>query len=106
MQKINEIPTRLEEKDEDIIHYIVLKPLWVEKGGMTDIDGAILLLCIRATKSTKEDKAKLRKVLQYLKQTINYKRIMEEYRLSQLYTWLDTSYALQPNKKSHTRGCK
>ena len=57
------------------------------------------------TKSTKEDTAKLRRVLQYLKHTIDDKMIMGADRLSQLCTWVDTAYGVHPDLKIHTGGC-
>ena len=63
---VDERSTRLKKKDADIFHSIVAKLLWVEKRGRPDIEPAISFLCTIVTKSTKEDKAKLRRVLQYL----------------------------------------
>ena len=57
------------------------------------------------TKSTKEDTAKLRRVLQYLKHTIDDKMIMGADRLSQLCTWVDAAYGVHPDLKIHTGGC-
>ena len=44
----------------------------------------------------------MRQVLQYLKQTINYKRIIGSDSLSQLFTWVDASYGVNFDLKSHT----
>ena len=57
------------------------------------------------TKSTNEDKAKLRQVLQYLKQTIDDKIIMGADSLSQLCTRVDAAYGVHPDLKIHTGGC-
>ena len=64
LQNIDESYTRLEKKYADILHSIVAKLLWVAKRGRPDIQTAISFLCTRVTNSTKEDKAKLRGVLQ------------------------------------------
>ena len=63
LQNVDEGSTRLEKKDAEIFHSIFAKLLWVEKWGRPDIDPSISFLCTRVTKSTKEDKAKLRRVL-------------------------------------------
>ena len=84
LQNINENSTRLETKDADILHYIYSKLLWVKKRGRHDIDPTISFLCNRVTKSTKEDKEKLRRVFKHLKHTIKDKRIMESDSLSQI----------------------
>ena len=70
LQHIDESSTRIENKYTDIFHYIVAKLLWLEKGGRPDIDPTISFLCTRVTKSTKEKKAKQRRVLKYIKHTI------------------------------------
>ena len=49
--------------------------------GRPDIEPDILFLCIRVTNITKEENAKLRLVLKYLKHTIYDKRIMGSYSL-------------------------
>ena len=52
-----------------------------------------------------EEKVKLKRVMQFLKQTINDKRIMLADNLSQLCTWYDVAYGVHPDNKSHTGGC-
>ena len=105
MQNVHESSTRLENKYADIFHSILAKLLWVAKRGRHDIKPAISFLCTRVTKSTKEDKAKLRRLLQYLKHTIDYKRIMGADSLSQFFTWFDAAYGVYPNLKIHTGSC-
>ena len=57
------------------------------------------------TKITKEDKDKLRQVLQYLKNTINYRRIMGEESIIELFIWVNAAYGVHPNLKSYIVGC-
>ena len=97
--------TRLEKKYAYILHSIVAKLLWVEKGGSLDIETTILFLCISVTKSTKEKKEKLRRVLQYLKNTINDKIIMGADRLRQLLTLFNSADGVHPSLKIHTGSC-
>ena len=80
-QNIGDISTIMEQKDAEILHYLVAKLLWVSKGERPDIETYILFLCIRVTNITKEENAKLRLVLKYLKHTIYDKRIMGSYSL-------------------------
>ena len=102
LQNTNESYIRLENKYADILHSIVANILWLSKGGRPDIEPVISFLCTRVTKSTKEEKYKFRRVFQYLKQTIDDKRIMGADSLSQLRTWGNYSYEVQPDLKSHT----
>ena len=79
---------------------MVEKLLWVAKGGKTDIEPAILFLCTGVKKITKKYRGKLRQVLQYLKHTIDNKRIMGAYILIQFFTEVDAAYGVHPNLKS------
>ena len=82
LQNIDKNSTNIENKDTDILHSMVAKLLWVTKGVSPNIDSSISFLCTRLTKSTKDYKAKLKRVLQYLKHQINCKGIMVEDSLS------------------------
>ena len=64
LQNMDDSSSRLQNKDVDILHYIVAKIPYVEKYGRPNIETAISLLCTIVTKSTKEDKAKLSQALQ------------------------------------------
>ena len=86
------------------LHCIVTKILWVEKRGIPDIEPAILFLCIRVTIITVEEKSKLKCLLHFLKHTINDKRVMGEYNLSQIFTWVDDAYVLHSELNIHTGG--
>ena len=105
MQNIYDGSTILEKKYADILHSIVAKLLWVEKRGRSDIKTPILFLCTRVSKSTKEDKKKLRRVLKFIEHTIDDKRIMGADSLIQLCTCVDAAYGLHPDLKIHTAGC-
>ena len=105
LHNIYESSKRLEKKDADTLQSIVAKLLWVEKGGSPNIETAILFLCSIVTKSTNENKAKLRRVLKYLKHTIDDRRIVREDSVIQLCTWIDAKYVVHPNQKIHTSGC-
>ena len=62
-------------------------------------------MCTRVTKSTNEDKEKLRQVLKYLKHTIYDKMIMGAENIIQLCTWVNAAYVVHPDLKIHTGGC-
>ena len=52
-----------------------------------------------------DDWNKLKRLLQFIKGTINDKRIIGAYGLNDLLTWVDAAYAVHPNMRSHTGGC-
>jgi hypothetical protein len=65
---------------------------------------AITFLCTRVARSTKEDWAKLQRVLEYLHGTIAEFLTIGADDMSIMNTWIDTSYAVHPDMKSHTGG--
>ena len=102
LQNINENSPRLDKQEAYTPYYMVAKLLWVAKNGRPDIEPEMSFLCIRLTKSTVQYKATFKRVIQFLKQTINDKRVVGSYNLSQLYTWSDSAYSLYPYLKIHT----
>ena len=67
LHNIDKNYTRLENKVADILHFIAANIFWVAKKGRPDIEPTISFLCTRVTNITKEDKEKLRRLLQNLK---------------------------------------
>ena len=62
----------------------------------------VVFLCTRVSKSTKQYQAKLKWVLEYINGTINLEYILGADSLNELWTWVDASYALHRDMKSHT----
>jgi hypothetical protein len=56
------------------------------------------------TKSTKQDWKKLTRILQYLKGTLSDSLILGADELTTIQTWVDASYAVHGDMKSHTGG--
>jgi hypothetical protein len=71
---------------------------------LADIQLAITFLCTRVARSTKENWAKLQRVLEYLHGTIDEFLTIGADDMSIMNTWIDASYAVHPDMKSHTGG--
>mmetsp|Transcript_830 Transcript_830/g.1319 ORF Transcript_830/g.1319 Transcript_830/m.1319 type:complete len:131 (+) Transcript_830:343-735(+) len=56
-------------------------------------------------KATKQDCRKLRRVLLFLMHTIDDDRVIGIEDIEMLHTWIDVSYAVHPDMKSHTGVC-
>jgi hypothetical protein len=56
------------------------------------------------TKSDEDDWKKLKRMLSFLKRKIDDVRIIGATSLTNLYTWVDASYAVHPNMRSHSGG--
>ena len=102
--KINPEGQKLEERRKKIFHSITNKLLFTEKRSRPDIETTISFLCRRVTKSDEDDWKKLKRLLAYLKGTIDDYRIMgidliEE---TKIRSWIDASYTVHEDMKSHT----
>ena len=95
---------KLSEDKSDIFHHIVAKLLFVMKRVRLDISTTIAFLFTRVTKSTKVDWVKLKRLLEYLNNTKNMKRIIGMDGLSIMKTYVDASYTVHPYMRGHSGG--
>ena len=86
-------------------HSIVAKLLYVSTRARVDLKLSIAFLCTRVTKSTEHDWRKLKRVLQYIKSTLDMPRILGADSMMHLITWVDASYAVHEDMRGHTGGC-
>ncbi|GAX19772.1 hypothetical protein FisN_3Hu001, partial [Fistulifera solaris] len=56
------------------------------------------------TKSTQQDRAKLKRVLEYVKGTLDLTYTMGADSLNKMQSWVDAAFAVHPDMKSHTGG--
>jgi hypothetical protein len=101
---IDDASEKLNNQQGDLFHSVVAKLLYVSHRGRIDIQLAIAFLCTRVSCSTQQDWAKLRRVLQYLNGTLDLFLTLGADSLTSLKTWVDASYAVHPDMKSHTGG--
>ena len=95
----------LNDKEKEIFHSVTAKLLYIEKRGRPDIETAVSFLTTRVDKSSQDDWKKLRRVLQYLNQTIEDVRVIGCEDMDNLYTWIDAAYGVWTNMRSQTGGC-
>jgi hypothetical protein len=77
----------------------------VTKRARVDILLAIAFLCTRVANPDIQDWKKLKRVLQYLRGTLDMVMRLGADSLLEMKTWVDASYAVHPDMKSHTGGC-
>jgi len=70
-----------------------------------DLEPTVAFLSTRVSCSTVDDWNKIKRILQFVKGTINDKRIIVANGLNDLLTWVDAAYVMHPNMRSHTGGC-
>jgi hypothetical protein len=95
---------RLTEEQSDIFHSITAKLLYVATRARMDILLAVGFLATRVSKSTVEDYEKLKRVLEYIKGTMDIEYTLGGTNLTTMRTWIDASFAVHPDMKSHTGG--
>ena len=74
------------------------------KWGRPDLETLVSFLTMKVTKSNVDHSEKLKRGLTYIKNTIKYKIIIGAKIISDLYTWIDTEYAVHNNMRGHTGG--
>jgi hypothetical protein len=85
-------------------HSVVAKLIYVGTRARTDILLALSFLCGRVASPTKEDEQKLKRLLRYLYGTIDLTLRLGADSLNQFATWVDASFAVHPDMRSHTGG--
>jgi hypothetical protein len=96
--------TRLTKDAADNFHSISMKLLYVAIRARMDIILPVGFLATRVSKSTTEDQAKLQRVLEYVRGSMDEKYTIGADNLTTLRTWIDASFAVHPDMKSHTGG--
>ena len=104
LHNVNTLSPTLNDKQAEIFHSVVMKNLWIAKRGRPDIDPAMSFLCTRVSEPTMQDWSKLRRVLQFMYQTIHEKRVIGARNLHELFTWIDAAYGVHRDMRSHTGG--
>jgi hypothetical protein len=92
----------LASDDADAFHTLVAKLLFLSMRGRPDILTAVAFLCTRVSCPTIQDKAKLRRVIRYLRNWPDLVLTLEADSLSVFKWWVDASFAVHPDMRSHT----
>ena len=92
------------QAQQEMFQHIVARLLYVAQRCRLDIQLAIGFLCTRVSKTTSQDLRKLKQVLQYLRGTIDDTLTLGANNPMKMETWVDASYAVHHDMKSHTGG--
>ena len=76
--------------------------MWIMKRVHPNTKTAIWFLCIKVSKSGKDDEKKLRRLIAYIKGTINEVRLIWVNNLAKIFTQIDMAYAVNPDIKCQT----
>jgi hypothetical protein len=93
---------KLDTKRSEIFHTFVAKGLFLCKRARPDIQQAILVLCTRVKDPNQADWEKLMRVMKYLNGTRNEYLTLSADDLRVVKCYVDASFAVHPDFKSHT----
>ena len=101
---VNDDCENLSEEKAIFFHHIVYKLLFLCKRGRPDIQTAIAFLTTRVKCPDKDDLKKLYRVIKYLRSTSELVLTLECDESGNLQWWVDASFAVHHDMKSHTGG--
>ena len=104
LREVNPDCELLSEDKSNGFYSIVSKLLWIMKRARPDLETAISFLCTRVSKSNLDDWKKLRRVIAFIKCTIDDARIIGAHDLKSIFTWIDAAYAVNSDMRSQTGG--
>ena len=102
--EVNPVPELLDDKTADMFHHNVAKLLFLCKRARPDIQTAVAFLCTRVKSPDMDDYKKLARVMRYLCGTSDLALTLEADDTHIIKWWVDASFAIHPDMKSHTGG--
>ena len=94
----------LSEKDRKIFYSVFARLLYVGKRTWPDLQVAVDFLGTRTLRADADDWKKLKRLLAYIKGTLNDKLILRSDDTNIVKWWTDASYGVHEDMKSHTGG--
>jgi hypothetical protein len=94
----------LNKAEGEVFHSVCAKLLYVSLRARVDILLPIAFLCTRVAKSTQQDRTKLKRVLEYIKGSLDDEYILGADDMGKMRSWVDAAFAVHPDMKSHTGG--
>jgi hypothetical protein len=101
---VDENQTKVDEKKAQFFHTYVAKALFLCKRARPDLQTAVAFLCTRVKSCDEDDYKKLIRMLQFLRATKDDYLTLSATSLHNVRWWVDASYAVHPDMKSHTGG--
>ena len=102
--EVSEKAPPLSKIGSELFHSIVAKLLYVSIRARMDLLLATSFLTTRVSKSTTQDLAKLKRLLEYIKGTLGFEDVVGADELGRMRTWVDAAYAVHTDMRSHTGG--
>jgi hypothetical protein len=101
---VNDDQTKVDEKKAQLFHTYVAKTLFLCKRARPDLQTAVAFLSTRMKSCDEDDYKKLIRMLQFLRATRGDFLTLSTDSLHNVRWWVDASYAVHPDMRSHTGG--
>jgi Reverse transcriptase (RNA-dependent DNA polymerase) len=101
---IDENAMKLDNETSKMFHHNTAKLLFLSKRARPDIQIAVAFLTTRVKLPDTDDYKKLCRVMKYLRNTLELTLVLEAQDLNVIKWWVDGSYGVHPDMKSHTGG--
>ena len=101
---VNPDREKLDKEKSIVFHSITSKLGYIMKRGRPDTETSISFLMKWVSKSDHDDWNKLRRIIGILKRTIDNVRVIGATSITEIMTFVDSSYAVHDNMRSHTGG--
>jgi Reverse transcriptase (RNA-dependent DNA polymerase) len=102
--KVDKDAQALDQGDSEIYHSTTAKILFLCKRARPDVQTAMAFLCTRVMSPDVDDKKKLRRLVCFLRHTKELYLTLEANNLQIVKWWVDASFAVHQNMRSHTGG--
>ena len=99
---VNEKASKLDPATAIIYHHLTAQLLYLAKRTRPDLLTAVSFLCTRVTEPDEDDWKKLGRCLRFARETRNDKLTLSARGANQIFWWIDASFAVHPNMRSHT----
>jgi hypothetical protein len=100
---VNNKPKLLDEDTSDMFHHHTAKLLFLAKMARPDVLTPVAFLTTRVKSPDEDDYKKLGRCMKCLRRTINLPLTLEADDTHVVKCWVDASFAVHPDMKSHTR---
>jgi hypothetical protein len=101
---VNDNQTKVSEQKAQFFHTFVAKTLFLCKRARPDLQTTVAFLCTRVKCCDEDDYKKLQRMLQFIRATKDDYLTLSAHSLHNVRWWVDASYAVHPDMKSHTGG--
>ena len=101
---VDENAEKLNSKDAELFHHVVAQLLFACKQGRPDLQTAVAFMTTRVKNPDIDDMKKLKRAIAYLRETIELVLTLESDGLMNIYWWVDASFGVHPDFKSHSGG--